>query len=70
MNFIGAALHGYCNGFFGRNCYHDKRVEAQGYDWIVARCEDCGPMLVHFEQEGWRSMNELVPQRIAAESCW
>lgn len=33
---IGATLYGYCNGF-GDGTYGDKRVEAQGYDWLVVR---------------------------------
>jgi hypothetical protein len=34
---IGTLLHGYCGGLFGRDNYNDKRVEAIGADWIVAR---------------------------------
>lgn len=33
----GDVLHGYCGGYFGRDSYDDKRVEAVGADWIVAR---------------------------------
>jgi len=38
---IGMVLHGFCNGYFGRDSYNDKRIEAFGVDWIVAR-EDGG----------------------------
>ena len=34
---VGDVLYGYCNGYFGRDSYLDKRVEAVGPDWIVAR---------------------------------
>lgn len=34
---IGAMLHGFCGGHFGRDSYRDKRVEAVGADWVVAR---------------------------------
>ena len=34
---IGDILHGFCGGTFGRDSYHDKRVEAIGSDWVIAR---------------------------------
>jgi hypothetical protein len=34
---IGQKLYGYCNGYFGRDSYSDKRIEAIGIDWIVVR---------------------------------
>ncbi len=34
---IGTVLRGYCGGYFGRDSYEDKRVEAIGADWVVAR---------------------------------
>ncbi len=37
---IGTILRGFCNGYFGRASYSDKRVEAVGADWIVARDDD------------------------------
>lgn len=37
---IGMVLEGYCNGYFGRDSYHDKRVEGFGEDWIVVRPVD------------------------------
>jgi hypothetical protein len=33
----GDTLGGFCNGAFGRDSYGDKRVEAIGPDWVVAR---------------------------------
>lgn len=37
---VGTKLYGYCGGNFGRDAYKDKRVEAIGADWVVARDED------------------------------
>ena len=34
---IGEVLKGFCNGYFGRDSYEDKRVEAFGKDWVVCR---------------------------------
>ncbi len=33
---VGDLLHGYCGGNFG-DSYADKRVEAIGANWVVAR---------------------------------
>ena len=30
-------LYGYCNGYFGRDGYDDKRIEVVAYDYIVVR---------------------------------
>jgi hypothetical protein len=35
---VGLMLYGYCDGYFG-DSYGNKRVEAFGVDWIVAREE-------------------------------
>lgn len=34
---IGQMLYGYCGGYFGRDSYDNKRIEAIGIDWVVAR---------------------------------
>jgi len=34
---VGTKLYGYCDGYFGTDSYGDKRVEAIGADWVVAR---------------------------------
>lgn len=39
---VGAVLYGFCGGCFGRDSYSDKRVEAIGADWLVARETDRG----------------------------
>lgn len=40
---IGQVLYGFCGGFFGRDSYKDKRIEAVGIDWVVVREEDGEP---------------------------
>lgn len=36
---VGTKLYGFCGGFFGRDDYINKRVEAIGADWVVVRYE-------------------------------
>ena len=66
--FVGAEIHCFCSGYFGRDCYHDKRIEAQGYDWIVARCPECGPVFAQFGSH--KELHDEVTQWIKDESCW
>ncbi len=46
---IGDTLYGFCNGYFGRDSYGDKRVVAKGNErgrnWIVALDEFEGRLL-------------------------
>lgn len=44
---VGTLLRGFCHGAFGRDSYADKRVEAIGADWIVARESDGGVNFYH-----------------------
>ncbi len=37
MTCVGLVLYGYCGGYFGRDSYEDKRIEAFGADWLVCR---------------------------------
>jgi len=39
---VGTLLYGFCGGHFDRDSYYDKRVEAIGADWVVAREVDSG----------------------------
>lgn len=39
---VGDVLYGYCGGFFGRDSYGDKRVEAIGADWVIVRNQVTG----------------------------
>lgn len=49
MSNIGKKIYGFCNGFFGDD-YENKRIEAEGEDWIVARPyrEDAEAVLASF----------------------
>ena len=40
---VGDKLYGYCGGFFGRDSYGEKTVEAVGRDWVVVREDDGDP---------------------------
>lgn len=57
MIYIGTILYGYCNGYFGRDSYDDKRIEAVGSDWVVVREENGMPNFASFssteEMEGF-----------------
>ena len=46
---VGTILYGYCNGYFG-DTYDDKRVEAMGADWIVAREIDSADNFPYFAE--------------------
>ena len=48
MNNVGRPLYGYCEGYFGRDSYRDKRIEAEGYDWIVVRDADGDVLFASF----------------------
>ena len=50
---IGKLIYGYCNGYFGRDSYDTKRIEAEGWDWIVARelDENSRPEFAQFNSE-------------------
>lgn len=41
---VGDVITGFCGGWFGRDSYGDKHVEAVGSDWVVAR-EDNGELV-------------------------
>jgi hypothetical protein len=60
---VGTKLYGYCNGFFGRNSYNEKRVEAVGTDWVVARdlCTERPVMADLWDwEEDWPTLPEMV----------
>lgn len=44
---IGTLLYGFCGGYFGGDSYEDKRVEAVGVDWVVAREIESGRICFH-----------------------
>ena len=50
MTNVGRMIYGFCNGYFGRDSYRNKRIEAEGIDWVVARPLDseAHPQFVSF----------------------
>jgi hypothetical protein len=48
---IGTVLNGYCNGYFGRDSYGEKRVEGSGVDWVVVREDDGEPNCAFFNSK-------------------
>jgi hypothetical protein len=55
---VGSVLYGFCGGYFGRDSYSDKRVEAIGADWIVARDKRGEPVFA-ISDTGIDLMDEL-----------
>lgn len=66
---VGTVLHGFCNGFFGRDEYGPKRIEAMGYDWIVCRTEDGRPLFALFEGN-WRARMPELLEEWSEEEDW
>ena len=58
---VGDVLYGFCGGWFGRDSYGDKRVEAIGADWVVVR-DDTGAPQFASESSGW-SIDTLCEYR-------
>lgn len=50
-------LYGYCNGYFGRDSYGDKRIEVVGYDYIVCRNDEGYPEFL----SGEKNKQLLIP---------
>ena len=46
---VGMQLYGYCNGYFGRDSYEDKRIEIVSADYIVCRDEDGHPEFLNLK---------------------
>jgi hypothetical protein len=57
--FVGTRLHGFCGGYFGRDSYGEKVVEAVGSDWIVVREEDGTPNWAYVF-DGWPTQEEML----------
>lgn len=65
---VGQMLYGFCGGDFGRDSYSDKRVEAVGADWVVAR-DDMGRVcFAHGENIHDDLLHHTDPPEI--ESTW
>ncbi len=59
MRNVGIIIYGFCSGFFGRDSYSDKQIEAEGKDWIVARAlddENARPEFADFNNEEEKNM--------------
>jgi len=50
---VGTVLYGYCSGFFGRDSYEEKRVEAVGHDWLICRDESGDIHFGTLNSDGW-----------------
>lgn len=48
-NLVGKEIHGYCNGYFGRDSYDDKVIIMNGLNWVVAIPNDGLPEIAHFD---------------------
>lgn len=56
---VGTILYGYCGGFFGRDSYEDKTVEAYGKDWVVCRDDQGRLHTAGGEHPDWDLLAEL-----------
>ena len=54
---VGMMIYGHCNGYFGRDSYFPKRIEAIGEDWLVVR-EEGRPNFATFDSR--QEMAELI----------
>lgn len=48
---VGDLLYGFCAGAFGRDSYGERRVEAIGSDWVVARNDSGDPEVAFGDPE-------------------
>jgi len=60
LEWVGRRVHGYCNGFFGRDDYGTKVIEAIGPGWIVARGIEGDVLFATFTN--WTEMLELLQE--------
>lgn len=59
---IGTKLYGFCNGFFGRDSYDTKTIEAIGSDWVVARDSDGIPTFAFFNGDWYLEKDNLLKE--------
>ena len=64
---VGLVFKGYCQGYFGRDGYGDKRVEAFGADWIVVRHDDGAVNFASFKDQA--EMLRLVVEFAKEKGC-
>jgi len=56
---VGMMIYGFCNGYFGRDSYGPKRIEAIGEDWLVVR-ENGRPNFAAFDSH--EQMMQLIEE--------
>lgn len=56
---IGEVFTGFCDGYFGRDSYDDKHVEAFGVDWIVCRETSGSVVIATFDNKEERDKSIL-----------
>lgn len=49
-DYIGKVLKGYCEGYFGRDSYGDKKIVFIGEKYIVAENEHGYPVTAYFDE--------------------
>jgi hypothetical protein len=59
---VGTKLYGFCNGYFGRDSYDEKIIEAIGNDWVVVRDSNNIPIMAYFENESVGTIYEILEQ--------
>ncbi len=69
MLYVGQILHGYCGGMFGRDSYGDKRIEAVGVDWCVARESDRNPVFATSVGTSWDNITEMLEELTRVDSA-
>lgn len=55
--YIGKTLFGFCNGYFGRDSYSNKKIVYAGNNYIVAENDYGKPVVAYFEDE---SIEEII----------
>lgn len=58
--YIGKTLYGFCNGYFGRDSYDDKKIVYVGDNYIVAENENGYPETAIFEGMKESEVHELI----------
>ena len=61
MIYVGTVLYGFCGGCFGRDSYENKRVEALGVDWVVARGMKSGKVV--FSDDSPENLEDYTIER-------
>lgn len=69
-NYVGRKLYGYCNGYFGRDSYEDKRIVYAGLNYIIVEHEDDNntPGLAYFYEESREQVEKLLKEWMNPEN--